>query len=203
MTQAEASFDEAAPGYGARMLGRNWGWIVLRGVLALLLAAIAFLFPFSALFGFTLAFAAWAGADGILSIVAGVRGATHGQERWWTLVLRGLLGVAVAALFVLMPGIATLSYALVAFSAVIVWAIAAGGLEIAAAIRLRKLIRGEWLMALSGVFSILLGAGLWMLLMLYPVTSLLSVAWAIGLWALVAGVALIALGLRLRRLAQG
>jgi uncharacterized membrane protein HdeD (DUF308 family) len=196
MTPADT--DPASTG-GAHTLGRNWGWFVLRGVLALLLAAIAFVFPLGTLFGFTLLFAAWAGADGILSIVAGVRGASRGQERWWLLVLRGALGVAFAVLFVLMPGIATLSYALLTLTAVIIWAIAVGVLEIATAIRLRKEIRGEWLMALSGLLSILLGVGLWVLLLVSPVTSILSVAWAITVWALIAGVALIALGLRLRR----
>lgn len=196
MTPADDSLDARR---GARMLGRNWGWFVLRGVLALLLAAIALVFPLGTLFAFTLVFAAWAGADGILSIVAGVHGASHGQERWWLLVLRGALGVAFAALFVLMPGIATISYALLTLTAVIVWAIAVGVLEIATAIRLRKEIRGEWLMALSGLLSILLGVGLWVLLLVSPVASILSVAWAIAAWALFAGIALIALGLRLRR----
>lgn len=196
MTPADDSFDD---GRGAHTLGRNWGWFVLRGVLALLLAVIAFFFPLGTLFGFTLLFAAWAGADGILSIVAGVRGASRGEERWWLLVLRGALGVAFAALFALMPGIATLSYALLTLTAVIIWAIAVGVLEIATAIRLRKAARGEWLMALSGLLSILLGVGLWVLLLVSPVTSILSVAWAIAAWALIAGIALIALGLRLRR----
>ena len=54
-------------------------------------------------------------------------------------------------------------------------------------------------MALSGLLSILLGVGLWVLLLVSPVASILSVAWAIAAWALFAGIALIALGLRLRR----
>jgi uncharacterized membrane protein HdeD (DUF308 family) len=56
-------------------LRRNWGWIVFRGVLALALGVVSFLFPLSALFAFAMVFAAYAGADGILSMVAAVRGA--------------------------------------------------------------------------------------------------------------------------------
>ena len=71
---------------GQQMLGtlrRNWGWIVFRGVLALALGVVSFLFPLSALFAFAMVFAAYAGADGILSMVAAVRGSRRKEERWW------------------------------------------------------------------------------------------------------------------------
>jgi uncharacterized membrane protein HdeD (DUF308 family) len=48
--------------------------VVFRGALALLLGVVTILFPLNALFAFTLVFAAYAGADGILSLIAGVRG---------------------------------------------------------------------------------------------------------------------------------
>lgn len=134
---------------GASLLGRNWGWFAVRGVLALLLGVVAILFPVSALFAFTMVFAAYAGADGLLSTIAGVRGATAREERWWALVLRGVIGIAVAALFVLMPFAATVSYALVTLGMLSAWAILAGVLEIAPAVRLRKEIEGEWLLGLS------------------------------------------------------
>src|SRR3546814_15632848 len=72
---------------GVPLLNHNWGWFVVRGVLALTLGVVAFLFPVSALFAFTMVFAAYAGADGLLSTIAGVRGATRKEERWWTLIL--------------------------------------------------------------------------------------------------------------------
>src|SRR3546814_8536649 len=97
---------------GASLLSRNWAWFVVRGVLALIVGALAVLFPLSALFAFTMVFAAYAGADGLLSTIAGLRGATRKEERWWTLVLRGLIGIAVAVLFVLMTFVATVSYAM-------------------------------------------------------------------------------------------
>src|SRR3546814_20344185 len=75
---------------GASLLSRNWAWFVVRGVLALIVGALAVLFPLSALFAFTMVFAAYAGADGLLSTIAGLRGATRKEERWWTLVLPGI-----------------------------------------------------------------------------------------------------------------
>lgn len=184
---------------GASLLSRNWAWFVVRGVLALIVGALAVLFPLSALFAFTMVFAAYAGADGLLSTIAGARGAMRNIERWWTLVLRGIIGIAVAVLFVLMPFVATVSYALATLGILSAWAIIAGALELAAAIRLRKDIEGEWLLALSGVLSILLGLAIPVALVVTPLATILSVAWVIAGYAIIAGVVLIGLGLRLRR----
>jgi uncharacterized membrane protein HdeD (DUF308 family) len=64
---------------------------------------------------------------------------------------------------------------------------------------LRQEIEGEWLLALAGALSVLLGAALFWLLFANPAATLLSVAWLIAIYAVVAGVALLMLGLRMRR----
>lgn len=182
-----------------RLPSLNWGWFVFRGVLALMLGVLALLFPAGAVFGFALVFAAYAGVDGISSLVAGISGAAHKDERWIWLILSGLVGIAVMVLFIFMPGAATVSYAVLVTALIAFWAILTGLFEIAAAIRLRKLIKGEWLMALSGALSVVLGTWLWVAVIMEPLISLVSVGWVIGAYALVAGVALISLGLKLRR----
>ncbi|WP_279141258.1 HdeD family acid-resistance protein [Sphingomonas paucimobilis] len=187
---------------GQQMLGtlrRNWGWIVFRGVLALALGVVSFLFPLSALFAFAMVFAAYAGADGILSMVAAVRGARRKEERWWAYVIRGIIGIATAVLFVLMPEVMTVGYALVTLVMLAIWAIVTGALEIVAATSLRKEISGEWLMGLSGALSVVLGIVIIILLVLDPLTTLPSAAWVIGSYAIFAGVVLLGLGFKLRR----
>ena len=187
---------------GQQMLGtlrRNWGWIVFRGVLALALGVVSFLFPLSALFAFAMVFAAYAGADGILSMVAAVRPPPRKEERWWAYVIRGIIGIATAILFVLMPEVMTVGYALVTLVMLAIWAIVTGALEMVAATSLRKEIRGEWLMGLSGALSVFLGIAIFILLVLDPLTTLPSAAWVIGAYAMFAGFVLIGLGLKLRR----
>lgn len=186
--------------FGTQTLAANWRWFLLRGILSVLIGVAALLFPASALIAFTLLFAAWVGADGILSLIAGVRGAAAKADRWGMLILRGLLGIGVALLVALLPGIAALAYAIMTLSIVAIWAILTGGFEIAAAIRLRKVIEGEWLLVLSGILSLALGAGIVWLLLTDPLASLVSVAWVIGFYALMAGVVLIAFSFRLRAL---
>jgi uncharacterized membrane protein HdeD (DUF308 family) len=76
------------------------------------------------------------------------------------------------------------------------WAIIRGVLEIIAAIKLRRVIDGEWLLILSGLLSVAFGV----LLFLRPGAGALAVMWLIGVYMLVFGITAIALSLRLRSL---
>ncbi len=180
------------------LASNNWGWFALRGVLAIIFGVLAVLSPFSALFAFTFLFAAFALADGVVSIISGVKGARAGVSLWWALILRGLIGVLVGIVFIAMPVLATLSYALIALVLISVWSIMVGAFEISAAIRLRKEIEGEWLLGLSGALSILLGIVIPIVLVTHPGPTLLSVGWVIGLYSLAAGIVLLVQAFRLR-----
>lgn len=180
-------------------LDDNWGWLALRGGLALVLGVLAIVFPASALFAFTMVFAAFALIDGVLSLAIGIGGARHKHQRWWALIARGLVGILVGIFFILMPYVTTLGYALASLALLAIWSIFTGVFEIAAAVKLRKEIRGEWLLGLSGLLSVLLGMAIPIILALYPAATILSVAWLIGVYALAAGIVLIGQSFRLRR----
>jgi uncharacterized membrane protein HdeD (DUF308 family) len=180
----------------------TWSWILARGILLILLGFFAVFAPGFALFTFALVFAAFSFIDGILALLSGLRRA-HDGRRWGAMVLSGVAGVAIGVLFVLFPRVSTLTYALLIVWLVVAWAVLTGAFEISAAIRLRREIEGEWLLALSGTLSVLLGVALLWLLSTNPTATLLSVAWLIAIYAFAAGVALIALALRLRRRAVG
>lgn len=187
----------AAP--AASLPQRNWGFFLARGVLLLLLGIAALLAPGLALFAFALVFAAFSFADGIMAVISAIRGARHKRDRWGALLLSGLAGIAIGVLFVLFPLFSTFAYAMTIVILVAAWAVATGVFEIAAAIRLRKEIEGEWLLGTAGVLSVLLGLALAVLLVMQPGITALSVAWLIAIYALIAGVAFIVLALRLRR----
>jgi len=187
-------------GAGRGVLARNWGWFLFRGVLALALGILALLYPFSAVTAFALLFALFALIDGVGLVITGIVGAANHRERWWGLVLAGLVGIAVGVIYFAWPGLSTLSYAVVLLTLVAAWAVVTGIGQIGAAVRLRKEIEGEWLLGISGLLSVLLGLAVLFVAMTSPGASMLSVGWMIGFYALFAAVALIALGLRLRRL---
>jgi uncharacterized membrane protein HdeD (DUF308 family) len=171
------------------ILAYSWWALAVRGALAILFGILAFLWPGISLTALVLLFAAFAFADGVFAIVTGVRG-IRGGERWGALLLEGVMGVAVAVLTVLWPAITALALLFL----IAIWAIVTGLLEIVAAVRLRQVIRGEWLLALAGVASIVFGG----MLILNPGAGALAVLWLIAAYAIVFGALLVGLGFRLR-----
>jgi uncharacterized membrane protein HdeD (DUF308 family) len=149
----------------------------------------AFFWPGITLTALVFIFAAYAITDGIFSIAA-VINATQKESKWWALLLEGILGISAGLLTILVPGIT----ALVLLYTIAIWAILTGVLELVTAIRLRREIEGEWLMAFSGIASMVFGV----ILFLFPGAGALAVVWWIGAYALIFGVLLLALAIRLR-----
>ena len=170
-------------------LTRNWAALVLRGVVAIVFGLLVFLMPGLTLTALIVVFAAYAFVDGVLSLIAATR-AQRGRP-WWALVLLGVAGIGAAAIAIFWPALTALTLMFVIAG----WAIASGVLEIAAAIRLRRYIEGEWLLGLSGSLSILLGV----VLLLQPAAGAVAVVWWIGAFAILTGIAYIGLALRLRK----
>ena len=150
---------------------------------------MAFAWPGITLAALVLLYGAFALADGILAIAAAVVGRTQGMP-WWALLLEGVTGVAVGILTFFWPGITALALLYL----IAAWALVTGVFEIAAAIRLRREIQGEWLLFFSGVLSILFGLAL----VVNPGAGALAVIWLIGAYAIASGVLLIVLGFKLR-----
>ena len=63
-----------------------------------------------------------------------------------------------------------------------------------AAIRLRQEIEGEWALIIGGIVSVVFG----LLLAVLPGVGILSLVWLIGAYAVMFGVLLIALAMRVR-----
>lgn len=172
-------------------LARNWWALMIRGVAAILFGILAFVWPGLTVLALVILFAAYAAIDGIFALVAAWR-AVEGRRQWWPLALEGVAGIGVAVLTVVWPD--ATAFALLFLIAA--WALVTGVLEIVTAIRLRKVIEGEWLLALVGVASIVFAA----LIVIFPGAGAVGIVWAIGVYAVVFGVLLISLGLRLRAL---
>jgi uncharacterized membrane protein HdeD (DUF308 family) len=175
----------------AAILRTNWWALVLRGIAAILLAIITFAVPSITLAVLATIFGFYALIDGVLAIVSTIR-AVQGHRRWGAFLLEGILGILVGLYAILFPIAAAAVFVMImAF-----WAVFTGILEIAAAIRLRRHIQGEWLLILSGVLSILLGV----LLLAEPLAGALFFAYVLAGYGLLFGILLIALGFRVRRL---
>ena len=178
-------------------LSRNWWAFVLRGVVALVIAVLAWLMPAEAIFTLTIVFGAFAFADGVFGLISAVRNIRKG-ERWAWLAVSGVLGILTGAVVLLAPLVATVVLAVFLWVSIAFWSVFSGILEIATAIRLRKEIEGEIWLGLSGALSVLLGVVVVWFLTVRPAESLLALGWLLGLYAAIFGVAMILLGLKLR-----
>ncbi len=74
------------------------------------------------------------------------------------------------------------------------WAIVSGIMQIVGAIRLRKEIDNEWMLVAVGAISVAFGV----LVALQPMLGALSLVFVIGAYAIIYGIALVALAFRLR-----
>lgn len=170
-------------------LARNWGWIALRGALAILFGVVAIASPASAFAAIVLIFGAYAFVDGIFALVALFRGAP--RDRFWVLVLEAVVGIGIGVLTIARPA----ATALALLYYVGIWSILTGVLEVVAAIRLRKEITGEFWLGLAGVLSVLFG----IVLFAAPGAAALALSVWIGVYAILFGVTLLLLAFRLRR----
>ena len=170
-------------------LARNWWSLLIRGLVAIALGIVTFAWPGITLAALVLVFGAYALLDGVVSIV-GAWKAARAHERWGALIFEGIAGIAAAVVTAIIPGLTAIALVYL----IAAWALVTGALEIVAAIRLRQYVAHEWLLALSGVASLLFG----FLAILLPLAGAVAIALGIGIYALVFGVLLIGLGFRLR-----
>jgi uncharacterized membrane protein HdeD (DUF308 family) len=189
MASSEVGALPAVPRIMVHALAANWWLIFLRGLCAVLFGVLAFIWPGVTLVTLVLLYGAYALADGILALIAAVKGGAP-APRWW-LALVGLAGVGAGILSFMWPGMT----ALILLFFIAGWAIAAGIMEIIGAIKLRKEITGEWFLIASGILSVIIGIGFFLM----PGAGALALVIVIGAYAVVHGVLLLSLALRLRR----
>jgi uncharacterized membrane protein HdeD (DUF308 family) len=171
------------------LLSKYWWLVLLRGIWAILFGVAALSWPGLTIATLVIFFGAYAMVAGVFTVVGAIAGRKD-HEDWVLLVLQGVIGIGVGALTLRRPEITAL--ALVFFVAA--WALVTGALEIVSAIRLRKEIKGEFWLALSGGASIVLA----FLLIAAPEAGALVIMIWLGVWALIMGSALVVLSFRLR-----
>lgn len=170
-------------------LVQPWWALALRGIIAILFAVLALFWPGITLLSFVALFAAYALLGGAASVFGAVR-SRRSSEDWWIPLLLGLVSIGAGVITLVHPGLTALVLVLVIGANALV----TGVLDIASAIRLRKTMRGEWLLALSGLASLVFG----ILVFLFPGAGALALIWLISLYAFVTGVLLLGLAFRLR-----
>lgn len=172
-------------------LKRHWWVPVIRGIAAIAFGIIAFTHPVMAIATLVLFFGAWVLIDGIFRIFGAIKHRGSDSDWAWQLVI-GLIGIIVGLLTFHAPQVTAL--ALVIYIAA--WALMIGASEIVMAVKLRHEIKGEWLLILMGLASIVFAV----LLLWNPVAGAGALIWLIAWYAVVLGILAIFFGFRLKTL---
>lgn len=172
-----------------RGVGRTGWLLVIYGVISILFGVSALVWPGGTIVALAWAFGVMSLAEGIASVFALFNREVAISRGW--LVLYALASIVFGLLAIWHP-LAVVGVLLLFLAA---WLIVAGVYRIVFALRVRKEIQGEWMIALSGVLAIVLGV----LLVAYPVAGLLTLAIWIGAAALVYGVLQLVAGIRMHR----
>ena len=138
---------------------RHWWFLAARAVLALMFGLIAFsvrtlvtesyfLGPIF-LTGVQAWFAVFAVAAGLITVAAAFAGMS--EEKWWILLLDGIASIAAGIFVIAVPGLSFASLVRI----IALWGAVLGILECIAAMHLRRHLKDEWILAASGIGTML------------------------------------------------
>lgn len=174
-------------------LFKNWWAIALRGALAVLFGILALANPGVVAATLLMWLAVFLIIDGVLGLI-GVFASWKQREDKWLFVLEGALSLVLGFLILRNPG-ATMVFAVMYLG---IWAVFSGALRIAMAIQLRKEMEGEGWLILGGALTILFG----FLIIAQPGIAVATLMYMLGIFAILLGGVLIALGFKVRKVGK-
>ena len=165
-----------------------WWVLVVQGIATVLFGIVALAWPGLTLTVLVYLFGAFILVVGISDLISGVLRISRGGWGWFVQILLGLLGVGVGV-YMLRHPLATFATVILLFGLVL---IARGLVDIVMAfLGGANRPSSRVLTGLGGLFSIIIGV----LILNQPVAGGVAFVWLIGLYAIIAGVLLFALGL--------
>jgi uncharacterized membrane protein HdeD (DUF308 family) len=159
--------------------GTSRTWLTVRGILAIVFGVVTLVWPSLTILALAILFGLYALVNGIDLLVDTFRGQRTGGQR---------AAYAIAGIFGVLAGLITLFWPHITVLALVVlvgtWAMVTGVLDIVAATR----IPGSWLLVVVGLLSVAAG----LLVLFRPAAGAYAIALVIGIYAIIAGVLLLA-----------
>lgn len=177
-----------------QFINQQWWVFLLRGILAIIVGITAIFMPGVTLTILIILFGTYMVIDGIFTLISAANNWKTLKNKGWYIVA-GLLNITIGVLTFISP----ITTAVALIYLVAFWAFVIGIFEIAAAIRLRNLIKGEGWYISAGALSILFSV----LIMFYPIAGALTLSVMFGVYTLILGVFFMTLSFRLRQRSRG
>ncbi len=175
------------------VLSRTWWALLLRGIIAIAFGAVVWVYPGLSVATLVVFFGSYCLVDGALGVWSAIKGRKE-HAAGGGLLIWGLVDIGVGILTLVAPGMTAPALAFY----IAIWAVSTGVLEIMIALRLLREQKGEWLLLLAGLASVILG----IVVMTQPSAGALALLWLIAAYAAVLGVLLAALAFRVRAAAR-
>jgi len=169
----------------------HWWLFVLRGAVGIIFGLLMLMRPGVSVVAVLVFVAAYALVDGIVTIGSAFR-LKQLFDRWWVLLVQGLIGVAFGVLAFMQPALSLL-YIVISVS---LWMVFAAGAQFMLARAQRAMGAPSFWPTLGGILSLLLAV----MALAYPGRTILLVVAFIAWFALIGGAVQIMVALRVRSL---
>lgn len=170
-------------------LNLSWKMLMVRGGLAVVFGILAMAWPIETAIALALLFGVWALVDGIGSFAQAFEKGTPTSARILLLVM-GVVALIVAFFAIFSPAVAAVTLTWILG----IWLIVRGAFEVFAAFSATR-DAPRWLLLVTAGVDVVLGV----LFVANPGSSVVAIAWVLGLVAIVWGVAFLATGFIVRR----
>ena len=169
---------------------RSWWVFLLYGIVAIAFGLAALIWQSQTLLALIMGFGLLSLADGVVSLLSIFRKDVALPN--WILALYGLISIGFGVWAVMRPE----QFGTALLWVLALWLVLAGFARVIFAVLIRKVVEGEWLLALSGLLAIALGV----LFFVNPNVGVITIALWVGVGALLYGALQIFVALRLRKL---
>ena len=169
---------------------RSWWVFLLYGIVAIAFGLAALIWQSQTLIALIMGFGLLSLADGVVSLLSIFRKDVALPN--WILALYGLISIGFGVWAVMRPE----QFGTALLWVLALWLVLAGFARVIFAVLIRKVVEGEWLLALSGLLAIALGV----LFFVNPNIGVITIAVWVGVGALLYGALQIFVALRLRKL---
>jgi uncharacterized membrane protein HdeD (DUF308 family) len=177
------------------LISDMWWLVFMRGLVILLMGLLLIFRPLPALMVLVIFLGFYWFFDGILTIIASVRGRKSHKDWGWGVIVGAISTVAGIFIFT-QPFVSTVIGATFLIYLIGIMILASAIWSIITGVRLRRAITNEWSMILGGILSALFA----LLLLIHPLVSMVTLVWLIGFFALFGGISLIIIAFRIKKL---
>ncbi|QNO38406.1 DUF308 domain-containing protein [Protaetiibacter sp. SSC-01] len=188
--------NDAALGADSSLIRSVWWLVLLRGVFAIILGVLAFVWPVATAVAFVWVWGVYALVDGVFTIGHAIS-VRRTDSKWVWLLAIGAVGVIAGLVAMIFPAAAGALALLVLLWTIAIWAIVDGIFGIPAAASLAS-GSAKTLGIVFSVVTILFGVLLAILLFVTPVSALIGLIFMLGWYAVIAGVVLVVIAIRAR-----